>query len=81
MGKWVQGGREDETFEKIIPKNPILGSIVGVFLGFFLPACDCAVIPVAKRLLKKYSKGKGKETWKRKYLMKKLTLCGFSMHY
>ena len=44
---------KDETFEKLIPKNPILGSIVGVFLGFFLPACDCAVIPVSKRLIKK----------------------------
>ena len=43
----------DETMAKIIPKNKILGSIVGVFLGFFLPACDCAVIPVSKRLLKK----------------------------
>ena len=43
----------NETMTKIIPKNKILGSIVGVFLGFFLPACDCAVIPVSKRLLKK----------------------------
>ena len=43
----------NDTFVKIIPKNKILGSIVGVFLGFFLPACDCAVIPVSKRLLKK----------------------------
>lgn len=43
----------DETIEKIIPKNKVLGSIVGIFLGFFLPACDCAVIPVSKRLIKK----------------------------
>ncbi len=43
----------DETFAKLIPKNKILGSLVGIFLGFFLPACDCAVIPVSKRLLKK----------------------------
>ena len=43
----------NETIAKIIPKNKILGSIVGVVLGFFLPACDCAVIPVSKRLLKK----------------------------
>lgn len=43
----------NETITKIIPKNKVLGSIVGVFLGFFLPACDCAVIPVSKRLLKK----------------------------
>lgn len=43
----------NETIAKMIPKNKILGSIVGVFLGFFIPACDCAVIPVSKRLLKK----------------------------
>ncbi|MBR1414196.1 MAG: permease [Bacilli bacterium] len=43
----------NETISKLIPKNKVLGSIVGVFLGFFLPACDCAVIPVSKRLLKK----------------------------
>lgn len=43
----------NETISKLIPKNKILGSIVGVFLGFFIPACDCAVIPVSKRLLKK----------------------------
>ncbi len=43
----------NETMAKIIPKNKLFGSIVGVFLGFFLPACDCAVIPVSKRLIKK----------------------------
>ena len=43
----------DETFEKIIPKNIVLASLMGVFMGFFIPACDCAVIPVAKRLIKK----------------------------
>ena len=43
----------DETIAKIIPKNKLFGSIVGVFLGFFIPACDCAVIPVTKRLIKK----------------------------
>lgn len=43
----------NEQMAKIIPKNPVLGSITGIFMGFFLPACDCAVIPVAKRLIKK----------------------------
>ena len=43
----------NEVFEKIIPKNIFLGSLVGVFLGFFIPACDCAVIPISKRLIKK----------------------------
>lgn len=43
----------NETLAKIIPKNKVLGSIVGVLLGFFLPSCDCAVIPVSKRLIRK----------------------------
>lgn len=43
----------NETICKLFPKNKVLGSLVGVFLGLFLPACDCAVIPVSKRLLKK----------------------------
>lgn len=43
----------NEMIAKIIPKNKILGSIVGLSLGFFIPACDCAVIPISKRLLKK----------------------------
>ncbi len=43
----------NETIVKLIPKNKILGSIFGIFLGFFIPACDCAVIPISKRLIKK----------------------------
>ena len=37
----------------MIPKNRVLGSLVGIFLGLFIPACDCAVIPIAMRLKKK----------------------------
>lgn len=43
----------DDLMARIIPKNAVLSSITGIFMGFFLPACDCAVIPVAKRLIKK----------------------------
>ncbi|MCX8074549.1 MAG: permease [Clostridia bacterium] len=43
----------DDFFKKIMPKNPILGSIVGILMGLFIPSCDCAVIPVARRLIKK----------------------------
>ena len=49
----IQEYISDDFFKKVIPKNPILGSIVGVILGFFIPACDCAVIPIALRLKKK----------------------------
>ena len=43
----------DETMARLIPRNKVLGTIVGIFLGLFIPACDCAVIPVSKRLIKK----------------------------
>ena len=43
----------NETLVKLIPKNKVLGTLMGIVLGFFLPACDCAVIPVSKRLAKK----------------------------
>ena len=43
----------DEMIARMVPKNIILGSIVGIFLGFFIPACDCAVIPISRRLIKK----------------------------
>lgn len=43
----------DEMMVKIIPKNRILGAIVGVIMGLFIPTCDCAVIPITKRLIKK----------------------------
>jgi uncharacterized protein len=36
-----------------IPKNPILGAIVGSCMGFLFPVCECGNIPVARRLLLK----------------------------
>ena len=43
----------EERISKMIPKNRVFGSLVGIFLGLFIPACDCAVIPIAMRLKKK----------------------------
>lgn len=53
ISAFIQECISDDFFKKVIPKNPVLGSIVGVILGFFIPACDCAVIPIALRLKKK----------------------------
>ena len=38
---------------KLISKNIVLESFMGIFLGFFLPACDCAVVTVSKMFIKK----------------------------
>ncbi len=37
----------NDFIRKIKFKSKILNSLLGVFMGFFLPACDCAVIPVS----------------------------------
>ena len=34
-----------------LPKNPVLGSLVGSCIGFLFPVCECGNVPVARRLL------------------------------
>ncbi len=53
LSSLIQEFVSEDTLKRLIPKNPFLGSIVGILMGFFIPTCDCAVIPVARRLLKK----------------------------
>src|ERR671932_1720609 len=34
-----------------LPRNPLLGAIVGSFGGILFPVCECGNVPVARRLL------------------------------
>ena len=34
-----------------LPRNPILGALVGSCAGFLFPVCECGNVPVARRLL------------------------------
>jgi len=34
-----------------LPKNPLLGALIGSFVGFLFPVCECGNVPVARRLL------------------------------
>ena len=34
-----------------LPKNPLLGALVGSTIGFLFPVCECGNVPVARRLL------------------------------
>jgi uncharacterized protein len=38
---------------KFMPKQPILGALVGSMLGFLFPVCECGNVPVARRLIAK----------------------------
>ncbi|RCJ31572.1 permease [Nostoc minutum NIES-26] len=34
-----------------MPRNPLLGALVGSMIGFLFPVCECGNVPVARRLL------------------------------
>lgn len=38
---------------RVIPRTPLAGSLVGAFLGFLFPVCECGVVPVVRQLLRK----------------------------
>lgn len=43
----------EQLIAKVIPQNKILGIVAAAFMGLVFPVCECAVIPIAKRLMKK----------------------------
>ncbi len=43
----------EEQIQKFIPKNKILAVLVASFSGLLFPVCECAIIPIMRRLIKK----------------------------
>lgn len=43
----------EQHIQKLIPKNPYMGIGVVLFMGVIFPVCECAIIPVVRRLIKK----------------------------
>lgn len=43
----------NERIVKFFPKKNGIGFIVAIFAGFLFPVCDCAIVPIAARLVKK----------------------------
>ncbi|MBK8020223.1 MAG: permease [Chloroflexi bacterium] len=58
LGTFVSGLIEAfltaEDIAKVVPRNRVLATVVGTFMGFTFPVCECGVVPVVRRL---YSKG------------------------
>jgi len=42
-----------KALERILPKNKILATFAAGFLGLIFPVCECAVVPVVRRLVQK----------------------------
>ena len=43
----------EEALARIIPRNRFLGLLCASLIGFIVPICDCGIVPVVRRLLKK----------------------------
>lgn len=43
----------DELIRKFTPRNPIGGVLFGALLGLLFPLCECGMIPVVRRLIRK----------------------------
>ncbi|MFZ5351698.1 MAG: permease [Bacillota bacterium] len=43
----------EEHIKKLIPKRKFLGVAAASLMGFVFPVCECGIIPVARRLIKK----------------------------
>lgn len=43
----------EETIRRFIPKNKYLGILAAASIGLFFPICDCAIVPVVRRLVNK----------------------------
>jgi uncharacterized protein len=57
MGTVVSGLLEvfvtREDIVRFVPRNPILATASGGFMGFIFPVCECGVVPVTRRLFTK----------------------------
>jgi uncharacterized membrane protein YraQ (UPF0718 family) len=42
-----------DDIARIVPRNPILATFFGTFMGFVFPVCECGVVPVVRRLFTK----------------------------
>ncbi|WP_225221077.1 permease [Bacillus norwichensis] len=43
----------EETVQRFIPKNPIVAIVPAAIVSAIFPVCECAIIPVVRRLIKK----------------------------
>lgn len=43
----------EEAITRIIPKNKFIGVLWAGLIGLIFPVCDCAIVPIVRRLIKK----------------------------
>ena len=53
VSAFIQSFISENTIQRIIPRNAYLAVIPAALLGIIFPICECAIIPVVRRLIKK----------------------------
>lgn len=49
----LQAFVSEETVRRFTPRNPVLGILFGCLLGILFPLCECGMIPIVRRLIRK----------------------------
>jgi uncharacterized protein len=49
----LQAFVSDKLIQKLTPRNPVAGVLFGSLLGIILPLCECGMIPIVRRLIRK----------------------------
>lgn len=44
---------KEEQIVRLIPRHPLIGVLIAAGLGFVIPLCECAIVPVMRRLIEK----------------------------
>lgn len=42
-----------ERMQRLFPRRAVPGVLAGLFAGLFLPVCECGIVPIVRRMLKK----------------------------
>ncbi|GFP78145.1 permease [Clostridium fungisolvens] len=53
ISSFIQLYVSEKTIARILPKNKFLALLSASVIGIFFPICECAIIPIARRLIKK----------------------------
>lgn len=53
VSSFIQIFVSERTIQRFIPKHPIAALLPAALMSAILPVCECAIIPVVRRLLKK----------------------------
>ncbi|WP_088831110.1 permease [Paenibacillus tyrfis] len=43
----------EQTIQRMIPKNPVLGIVTASVIGIIFPICECGMVPAIRRLIQK----------------------------